>query len=194
VVRVKGAAQALRRQGYDLYRDDGFVVEKNQGGAMVANTIRSVRQGIKIIEVTASRGKVTRAEPITALYAQGRISHVGTWTQLEDQMCVWGQATPQGLSSPLPEVRRINEAAATGGKANVADFAMLGLRAEAAKRAKGEATPGMKYTPPAGGNPYAKGGDPVAASAPLDTAMTQAGSSQLLAPTPADDESQRLLG
>jgi hypothetical protein len=70
---------------------------------------------------------------------------------------VKGQATPQGLSSPLPEVRRINEAAATGGKANVADFAMLGLRAEAAKRAKGEATPSMKYTPPAGGNPYVQG-------------------------------------
>jgi phage terminase large subunit-like protein len=94
VVRVKGAAQALRRQGYDLYRADGFLVEKNQGGAMVANTIRSVRQGIKIIEVTASRGKVTRAEPISALYAQGRISHVGTWTQLEDQMCVF---TPFGI-------------------------------------------------------------------------------------------------
>ena len=75
--------------GYDRHRADAIVVEKNQGGAMVAQTIRSVRNGVPIIEVTASRGKVTRAEPISALYTQGRISHLGTWQELEDQMCVF---------------------------------------------------------------------------------------------------------
>jgi phage terminase large subunit-like protein len=74
---------------FDLFSADCIVVERNQGGDMVANTIKSVRPGIKIVEVHASRGKVTRAEPVSAMYEQGRISHVGAFPALEDQMVLF---------------------------------------------------------------------------------------------------------
>ena len=79
---------------YDMYQADAIVVETNQGGDMVKQTIWSARQGVNVIEVTASRGKVTRAEPIAALYEQGRVSHVGAFPALEDQMMLF---TPWGI-------------------------------------------------------------------------------------------------
>jgi phage terminase large subunit-like protein len=80
--------------GYDRYACDCIVVERNQGGDMVANTIKSVRPDIRIVEVHASRGKVTRAEPVSAIYEQGRVSHVGSFPALEDQMVLF---TPNGI-------------------------------------------------------------------------------------------------
>jgi phage terminase large subunit-like protein len=53
---------------------------------MVAHTIRSVDPNVAVTEVWASRAKVTRAEPVSALYEQGRVHHVGAFPQLEDQM------------------------------------------------------------------------------------------------------------
>ena len=79
---------------YDLHEADAIVVGINQGGAMVKQVIRSVRPRIRIIEVRASRGKVTRAEPIAALYEQNRVSHVGSFPELEDQMVLF---TPLGI-------------------------------------------------------------------------------------------------
>jgi phage terminase large subunit-like protein len=79
---------------YDLHEGDRIVAEKNQGGAMVTSVIRSVRKTLPIVPVHASRGKVTRAEPVAALYEQGRVSHVGTFSELEDQMVVF---TPFGI-------------------------------------------------------------------------------------------------
>lgn len=80
---------------YDLHGADSIVVETNQGGDMVKQTIRSVRDAAPVIEVHASRGKVTRAEPIAALYEQNRISHVGAFPGLEDQMVLF---TPLGIA------------------------------------------------------------------------------------------------
>lgn len=80
---------------FDLYAADCIVVETNQGGDMVKQTVQSVRPGVNVREVHASRGKVTRAEPIAALYEQGRISHVGTFPELEDQMVLF---TPLGIA------------------------------------------------------------------------------------------------
>jgi len=80
--------------GLDLHDGDAIVAETNQGGQMVASTIRAVRPTVKVIEVHASRGKVVRAEPIAALYEQGRVRHVGTHADLEDQMLMF---TPTGL-------------------------------------------------------------------------------------------------
>lgn len=74
---------------YDRNSADAIVAEVNNGGDMVPFVIRSVRETIKVIVVTASRGKITRAEPISALYEQGRISHVGCFPELEDQMCAF---------------------------------------------------------------------------------------------------------
>lgn len=80
--------------GYDLYSADAIVVETNQGGDMVKETIRSVRN-VPVIEVTASRGKVTRAEPVAALYEQNRVCHVGSFPEMEDQMVLF---TPLGVA------------------------------------------------------------------------------------------------
>ena len=80
---------------YDMYSADAIVVETNQGGDMVKMAVQSARPGIPVIEVHASRGKVTRAEPIAALYEQGRISHVGSFPELEDQMVLF---TPMGIA------------------------------------------------------------------------------------------------
>lgn len=81
--------------GYDMHQADAIVVETNQGGDMVKGTIQSVRPSVPVIEVHASRGKVTRAEPIAALYEQGRVSHVGEFSDLEDQMVLF---TPLGIA------------------------------------------------------------------------------------------------
>lgn len=85
---------------YDRYSADAIVIEVNQGGDMVRHTIESVRPGIRIIEVRATRGKHVRAEPISALYSLGRISHVGTHQKLEDQMCQMTAAGYEGQGSP----------------------------------------------------------------------------------------------
>jgi phage terminase large subunit-like protein len=76
---------------YGKHRADRIVAEKNQGGDMVEHTIRSVEggQNAPVTLVWASRGKRARAEPISALYEQGRIHHVGTLGELEDELCTW---------------------------------------------------------------------------------------------------------
>lgn len=77
---------AVAVSAYDYYEGDAIVAEINQGGDMVEQVIKAVRPSIKVIKVRATRGKVLRAEPISALYSQGRISHVGSFPLLEDQM------------------------------------------------------------------------------------------------------------
>ena len=71
---------------YRANHADRIVAERNNGGDMVEATIRMVDQNVPVTTVWASRGKVTRAEPVSALYEQGRMHHVGTFPQLEDQM------------------------------------------------------------------------------------------------------------
>jgi phage terminase large subunit-like protein len=71
---------------FDRYEADCVVGEINNGGDMVESTVRAVRPTVPFRAVHASRGKWIRAEPIAALYEQGRISHVGTFAGLEDEM------------------------------------------------------------------------------------------------------------
>lgn len=71
---------------YRLHNADLIVAEINQGGEMVEAVIRSVMPSAPYKSVRATRGKYIRAEPISALYEQGRVKHVGTFTALEDQM------------------------------------------------------------------------------------------------------------
>lgn len=71
---------------HDKWQADGIVVEVNQGGEMCKQTLLTVRSNLNIIMVRASRGKVVRAEPVAALYGQGRIHHVGAFPELEQQM------------------------------------------------------------------------------------------------------------
>jgi phage terminase large subunit-like protein len=71
---------------YRARRADRIIGERNQGGEMVENTIRQIESGISYRSVWATKGKFVRAEPVSALYEQGRVHHVGAFPQLEDQM------------------------------------------------------------------------------------------------------------
>ena len=82
---LEWAAKAI--EAYKKYSADRIVAEVNNGGEMVEATIRMVDPNAPYKAVRASRGKVIRAEPVSALYEQGRIHHVGTYADLEDQMC-----------------------------------------------------------------------------------------------------------
>jgi phage terminase large subunit-like protein len=73
------------------------VAEVNQGGAMVEQVLREVDREIAVRSVHATRGKQARAEPVAALYEQGRVSHVGAFAALEDEMC---SAIGEGQKSP----------------------------------------------------------------------------------------------
>jgi phage terminase large subunit-like protein len=82
----------LARTAIALYRQhkaDRIVAEVNNGGDMVEATIRMVDPNVSYNKVHASRGKVIRAEPVAALYEQGRFHHVGAFPRLEDQQCAF---------------------------------------------------------------------------------------------------------
>jgi predicted phage terminase large subunit-like protein len=79
---------------------DRLVAEVNQGGDMVAAVIRQIDPLVPFRAVHASRGKVARAEPVAALYEQGRVRHLRGLGDLEDQMCQMTGAGYQGRGSP----------------------------------------------------------------------------------------------
>jgi len=84
------------------YDADRIVAEVNNGGDLVANTIRMVDENVSFKGVHATRGKVVRAEPIAALYAQKRIFHVGSFPVLEDQQCSFTSDFDRGLAGYSP--------------------------------------------------------------------------------------------
>lgn len=85
---------------YDLHEADAIVAETNQGGEMVLNTIHAIRPEIKVIPAWAGTRKGARAEPISALYSMDRISHVGAFPELEQQMCLMTVDDYGGVGSP----------------------------------------------------------------------------------------------
>jgi phage terminase large subunit-like protein len=82
------AARAVR--AYEDYGADCIVAEINQGGEMVKAVIAQVNPDVPVRTVHATRGKWVRAEPVAALYAQGRVRHAAGLTALEDEMCAFG--------------------------------------------------------------------------------------------------------
>ena len=78
---------------YDKHAANLVVAEVNNGGDLVTSVLQTARQSVPVKSVRASRGKYTRAEPVAALYEQGRVHHVGTFGALEDQQCAY---TPDG--------------------------------------------------------------------------------------------------
>ncbi|WP_331284446.1 DNA-packaging protein [Hoeflea alexandrii] len=88
---AEAAARLYRR-----FDADCVVAEINQGGDMVTSVLRTVEPTLPVRTVRATRGKWLRAEPVAALYEQGRVVHAGHFAALEDQMCDFG---PDGLSS-----------------------------------------------------------------------------------------------
>lgn len=81
-------------EAFEEFEADRVVAEVNQGGDLVERLLRSVSRNVPYKAVRASKGKRTRAEPIAALYEQGKVSHVGAFEQLEDQQCAF---TPEGF-------------------------------------------------------------------------------------------------
>ena len=85
---------------YHHHRADRVIGERNYGGDMVRFTIATADRNVAFKEVVASRGKAVRAEPISALYEQGRVHHVGDFPDLEDQMCNFTASGYVGEGSP----------------------------------------------------------------------------------------------
>ncbi|HUB97202.1 MAG TPA: terminase family protein [Stellaceae bacterium] len=90
------AARALH--AYRRFGADRIIGEANNGGEMVEATVRALDPAASFKAVRASRGKAARAEPIAALYEQGRVHHVGAFPALEDQMCGFSGAAAHGPS------------------------------------------------------------------------------------------------
>ena len=82
---------------YHRYGADRVVVESNQGGEMVEEVLRAIDSSLPVTRVHATRGKITRAEPVAALYEQGRVKHTKIFKKLEEQLT---QFTPQSTNSP----------------------------------------------------------------------------------------------
>ncbi len=91
------AAQAVKL--YHERKADRIIAEGNNGGEMVESTIRAQDGNVAVTIVTATRGKEIRAEPVSALYEQGRIHHVGNFARLEDELCEWD---PQDKTAASP--------------------------------------------------------------------------------------------
>ncbi len=112
---------------YTEMEADSLVAEVNQGGEMVGAIIQDIDPSVPVMSVRASRGKQLRAEPVAALYAAGKVSHVGVFPALEDECCTFGAdglsqghspdrldalvwaitALMQGRSGSVPRVRGI---------------------------------------------------------------------------------------
>lgn len=99
-------------EAYQRHRADAIIAERNNGGDMVQAIIYGVDRTANVVPVWASRGKVTRAEPVAALYEQGRVSHVGTLPGLENEMTTWipGQgASPNRVDALVWAISALNE-------------------------------------------------------------------------------------
>ncbi len=89
---ISGLPDVWARQsvtGFHKYHANMLVAEKNHGAEMVKTTIHHVDPAVTVMEVWASQGKYARAEPISVLYEQGKVWHVGRFDALEDELCNW---------------------------------------------------------------------------------------------------------
>jgi predicted phage terminase large subunit-like protein len=113
-------------QAYREYEADKIVAEKNFGGDMVEAIVRAVDKDVPFKMVTASRGKMQRAEPIAALYEQGKVRHVKGLEVLESQMTSW---TPTDGTSPdrMDAMVWALTELSTGNKKTVPDVSVMTL-------------------------------------------------------------------
>jgi predicted phage terminase large subunit-like protein len=87
-------------RAYHEFHADHIVAEENFGGEMVRFVIRAADGNAPVRVISASRGKVLRAEPVSALYEQGLVHHVGRFAVLEDQLCAFTTVGYRGEGSP----------------------------------------------------------------------------------------------
>jgi predicted phage terminase large subunit-like protein len=110
---------------YHEHRADRIIAEANQGGDMVSTVIRTVDPLVPVTLVHASRGKRTRAEPVAALYEQGKVTHCAPFPELEDQLCSFtgdpGESSPDRLDALVWALSGLMLGESTAG----ADFSMV---------------------------------------------------------------------
>ena len=110
------AARAVSK--YQTYAADLIIGEVNNGGDMIESVIKNQDPTVNYKAVRATRGKIVRAEPISALYEQGKVHHVGSFPELEDQMCNWvpGERSPDRMDSLVWGITELS-----GGSASLLD-------------------------------------------------------------------------
>ncbi|MER2974136.1 DNA-packaging protein [Klebsiella pneumoniae] len=105
-------------EAYEQHEADAIVIETNQGGDMAEDTLRNAGFGGRIIRVHASKGKYARAEPISALYAQGRVAHRGSLYKVENQFMEYVPSTakksPDRLDAAVYALTELSEPQSTG--------------------------------------------------------------------------------
>lgn len=105
-------------EAYEQHEADAIVIETNQGGDMAEDTLRNTGFGGRIIRVHASKGKYARAEPISALYAQGRVAHRGSLYEVENQFMEYVPSTakksPDRLDAAVYALTELSEPQSTG--------------------------------------------------------------------------------
>ncbi|WP_419204196.1 hypothetical protein [Bordetella trematum] len=103
---------------YEQHQADAIVIETNQGGDMAEETLRNAGFKGRIVRVHASKGKFARAEPISALYEQGRVAHRGALYLLENQLMEYVPATakksPDRLDAMVWALTELSGAQAMG--------------------------------------------------------------------------------
>jgi len=82
------------KDAYNKYQADRVICEVNQGGDLVETNLRSAQVNLPILKIRAYKGKSLRAEPVVALYEQGKVKHTGRLNQLEDQLVSWIPSDP----------------------------------------------------------------------------------------------------
>jgi Uncharacterized conserved protein len=90
----------IATDAYDRHSADVIVGETNYGGAMVKYTIQTHKARVPFKMVTATRGKAVRAEPVSSLYEQGKVRHVGNFAELEDELSAFSTFGYTGANSP----------------------------------------------------------------------------------------------
>ena len=116
---------------FDDWQADRVIAEGNQGGDLVTQVLRTQRAGLPVTRVTARVGKRARAEPVAALYEQGRVHHVGSplrFSVLEDQLTAWTQTSSESPDRLDALVWAITSLGLTGiGSGIIPDVAPLGF-------------------------------------------------------------------
>ena len=109
-------------EAYEKWDADVVIAEVNQGGDLVETTLQQAAPNLPVKKVRATRGKILRAEPISVMYVQGRVHHVGEFKELEDEMTSYtggsSESSPDRLDAlvwALTELASDNTGSVDGG-------------------------------------------------------------------------------
>ena len=115
-------------EAYERWKADAIIGEKNYGGEMVEYTIKTHAPRAKIKAVSATRGKVVRAEPISALYEQGKVWHNQVMQELEDELCMYDPETSKSPNRMDALVWALTElSGCSAGEPHTANIGRYGL-------------------------------------------------------------------